>query len=168
MGTPLGDRKMDFEVEITTHSEGGTGRDQDRPVCPYIIYIGEGRDGSPHLLGLWCQLGGGLPQQHCTGCPCAKRCRTCRPTPACLTLGGWGAPSQAPHATSPRIPHGRISLQDFVTTSLRLRRTTFRGSGINYHALMQHKFFCKISFDHNHAASIISFIIMIIIIEHRS
>ena len=154
----------------------GTREDQDRPVWLNIILY-RGRDGTPFpcggpqageglpvcrmppphsKLGLGCQLGRGLPPKHCTGCPCAKRGRTCRPTPACLTLGGWGAPSQAPHATSPRIPHGRLSLQDFVTTSLRLRRTTFRGSGSNYHALMQHKFFCKISFDHNHAASIIS------------
>ena len=117
VGTPLGDRKMDFEVEITTHSEGGTGRDQDRPVCPYIIYIGEGRDGSPHLLGLWCQLGGGLPQQHCTGCPCAKRGRACRPTPACLRLGGTISSSPRHQPSNPTWAYFPSRLRHYVTPS---------------------------------------------------
>ena len=117
VGTPLGDRKMDFEVEIITHSEGGTGRDQDRPVCPYIIYIGEGRDGSPHLLGLWCQLGGGLPQQHCTGCPCAKRGRACRPTPACLRLGGTISSSPRHQPSNPTRAYFPSRLRHYVTPS---------------------------------------------------
>ena len=116
-GDSLGGPEMDFEVEIITHSEGGTGRDQDRPVCPYIIYIGEGRDGSPHLLGLWCQLGGGLPQQHCTGCPCAKRGRACRPTPACLRLGGTISSSPRHQPSNPTWAYFPSRLRHYVTPS---------------------------------------------------
>ena len=58
----------------------------------------------PHSkLGLGCQLGRGLPPQHCTGCPCAKRDRTCRPTPACLRLGGTISGSPRHQPSSPHM-----------------------------------------------------------------
>ena len=64
----------------------------------YNIYRGgTGRQSPPARLVVPAR-GGGLPQQHCTGCPCAKRGRTCRPTPACLRLGGTisGSPRHQP------------------------------------------------------------------------
>ena len=75
----------------------------------------------PHSkLGLGCQLGRGLPPQHCTGCPCAKRGRACRPTPACLRLGGTisGCTPACTHPmpTPPGLHHGSTSPAQRVST----------------------------------------------------
>ena len=143
-----------------------------------------------------------MPQQHCTGCPCAKRGRACRPTPACLRLGGtisssprhqpsnptWAYfPSDqwvAPRGTgsTPAAYFGRskielkFSLSICSAAAAALRHYVTPSSAhfsrqrdhlqAHYHALMQHKLFCKISFDPNHAASSIS-LMKVITLSYR-
>ena len=54
-------------------------------------------------LGLWCQLGRGLPQQHCTGCPCAKRGPYLSAHASVPEAGGHHLRIPAPPALEPQM-----------------------------------------------------------------
>ena len=110
----MGDRKMDFEVEITTHSEGGTGRDQDRPVWPYIIYIGGGTGWQSPPARLVVPARGGLASAALYRVPV-------RQTGPCLSAHAGVPEAGGHHLKLPTPPalESHMGVFPFKTSSLR-------------------------------------------------